>query len=373
MELIIAKEQILKGLAKIQSVVERRNTMPILSNVLLRADKNSLELSATDLEVGIRGFFPAEVKKDGVITLPARNLHDIIREMPEGDITLTVKENNWVEITSGKILFKLVGLPAEEYPKIQQDGDTKFGAIHNELLKEMIDKTFFAVSTDETRYNLNGIYFEIIEKDKQRFLRLVATDGHRLSLVDRELSKKDSFDLKGGIIIPRKGIQEIKKLAEEGSSLLNFAFTENSCVVKRDPYTIYIRLIEENFPNYKQVIPKENNLKVNVAKEDFLQTLRRVSLLSNEKFRGVLFSLSKDNLNLSITNPDMGEAKEDLRVDFSENKNLEVRFNPRYVLDILNAMVEDQLTIELGDDLGPGVFRGEAEEGCLNIVMPMRV
>jgi len=374
MEFIIEKEKILKALSKIQGIIERRNTMPILANVLLEAKDNKIEFNATDLEVGIRGYFPAEVKKEGKVTLPARHFYDIIREMPDGKISFVRQENYWVEITSGKIMFKLVGMPVDEFPKLPSTNNEEASIIEKDLLKEMIEKTIFSVSTEETRYSLNGIYFETREENKKKYLRLVATDGHRLSLIDRELDKKNNFNLPEGVIIPKKGLQELRKLAEEEEGeQLKFFFSENSCVVEKDPYILFIRLIEGKFPNYQQVIPQDERNRALIHRDDFMHTLKRISLLSSEKFRGVVFSFKPNSLELSISNPDMGEAKEEITIDYSGSKSYEVRFNPHYIIDILNTVDDDKVVIELGDELGPGVFKSDKDKYLLNIVMPMRV
>jgi DNA polymerase-3 subunit beta len=243
MHFTIEKEVFLKGLARIQGIVEKRNTIPILSNVLIEGRDNEIYLTATDLEVGMRASYPASIVTPGKVTVSARKIHEIIKELPEKEISFIAKENCWIEIRCGKALFNIVGLSSEEFPYFPQPDKEQFFSINSSLLKEMIDKTAFSISTDESKYNLNGIYFRSVEDEGKQMLRLVATDGHRLSMIQKEMDASHVEELLKGVIFPRKGIIELKKIAEEGESDIQLGFMDNNAVVKKDRTVVVMRLV----------------------------------------------------------------------------------------------------------------------------------
>ncbi len=375
MELKIATSELSKALGRSQGIVEKKSTMPILSHVLLEAKKDQIVVSATDLDLAVSSEHSegCEVLKEGALAVSARHLYDIVRAMPEQQVTLKKGHNNYLELRSGPSEFRIVGLPAEDFPALPRFEKVPFGDIDAKLLLDMVERTFFAVSTDETRYNLNGVYFEPAGDT----LRLVATDGHRLSLVERKAGA--AFGLKRGVILPKKGLQELRKLlaeaaesAEAGETKLGFV--ENSAIVRRPGVTLSMRLIEGLFPDYRQVIPKAGDRSVKLGRDRLQETLRRVSLLSTDKAHAVKLELSKGTLRVSSQNPDLGEAKEEVPVEY-EGEPLKIGFNARYILDVLSVMQSKDVAFELADDLSPGVLRGadEADEGFTAVVMPMRI
>ena len=371
MEFSIEKSELLTALYRAQGVVERRTAMPILANILLEAKKSIIVITATDLEVGVRGSYPAVIEKEGSITMPARHLYDIAKELPEGKIYFKRKENFWVEIVSGKALFNIVGLSPEDYPALPNYKDKKFYDIKPEILKEMIQKTIFSVSTDETRYHLNGVFFEK-PKPGENTIRMVATDGHRLSLIDKQIEFSEELSFTRGVIIPRKGLVELKRLLEEGESEYQIGFDSNHVVIKKEKVIIFIRLIDGEFPDYEQVIPQNHTKKVILNKEKFLGSLRRISLLSNDRSKAIKLCLKDDILEISTNNPEIGEAKEELDISY-KGSDLEAGFNAKYFMDVLNAIESEEVSLEFNDKLSPGVIRSVGDDKYVCVVMPMRI
>ena len=371
MDFSIEKNELQKALYRAQGVVERRTAMPILANILLEAKNGNIIITATDLEVGIRGSYSAQVEKEGSITVPAKHLYEIVKELPEGKVTFKRKENFWVEITSGKVFFNIVGLSPEDYPALPSYKDKKFYEIKPEILREMIQKTIFSVSTDETRYHLNGVFFEK-PKNGESLVRMVATDGHRLSLIDKEIEFSEELSFTRGVIIPRKGLVELKRLLEEGEGTHEIAFDPNHVVIKKDKLIIFIRLIDGEFPDYEQVIPQEHSKKVILNKEKFLGSLRRISLLSNDRSKAIKLSLKNDVLEISTNNPEVGEAKEEIDISY-QGGDLEAGFNAKYFMDVLNAMESEEISLEFNDKLSPGVIRSVGDDKYICVVMPMRI
>jgi DNA polymerase-3 subunit beta len=376
MELKIATSELAKALGRSQGIVEKKSTMPILSHVLLEARKAQLVVSATDLDLAVSSEHDkgVEVLKEGALAVSARHLYEIVRAMPEQQVTLKKAHNNYLEVRSGPSEFRIVGLPAEDFPALPRFEKVPFADVDAATLLDMIERTFFAVSTDETRYNLNGVFFE----PSAEALRLVATDGHRLSLVERAMGA--TFGLKRGVILPKKGLAELKKLlgeaAESGEEKpeTKLGFVENSAIVRRPGVILSMRLIEGLFPDYRQVIPKAGEKVVKLGRPRLLETLRRISLLSTDKAHAVKLELAKGTLKVLSQNPDLGEAKEEVPVEY-EGDALKIGFNARYLMDVLGVLKSADVALELADDLSPGVIRGadEADQGYTAVVMPMRI
>ncbi len=375
MELKIGAQELAKALGRSQGIVEKKSTMPILSHVLLEAKKgDQLVVSATDLDLAVSSEHACEVLKEGSLAVSARHLYEIVRALPEQSVTLRKASNNYLEVKSGPSEFKIVGLPAEDFPALPRFDKVPFVDVSPATLLEMIERTFFAVSNDETRYNLNGVFFE----PTGAVLRLVATDGHRLSLAEREVG--EGFGLKRGVILPKKGLQELKRLlaeaAESGEEKpeAKLGFVENSAIFRRPGVVLVMRLIEGLFPDYKQVIPKAGEKQLRLGRARFLETLRRVSLLSSDKAHAVKLELGKGALRVLSQNPDLGEAKEEVPVEYA-GEPLKIGFNARYIMDVLQVLRSNEVVFELADDLSPGVLKGgeEADQGFTAVVMPMRI
>jgi len=374
MKLSIPKNELLKGLARIQSIVEKRNTMPILANALLEAtkkrDEGALSIAATDLEVGVRGTHPADVETAGSVTVSAKKLYEIIRELPDEPVQLSVSANSYLGIRCARAEFSLAGSAAEEYPTLPSFSPEHTSSVQALLLAEMIEKTMYAASADETRYNLNGVFLELQPNTDK--LRMVATDGHRLAYVDRNLGGEIS-GLSGGVIIPRKALAELKRLVEEADvEEIELGFEGNNGVARKGDVTLFMRLIEGEFPKYQQVVPKDLGHQLIIETEAFCQALRRVALLSAERSRAVKIDLSEGQLSLSSNNPDLGEAREELDIDYAGD-DLTIAFNARYLLDALTALRAKEVRLGFHDPLSPTRIVPTDDDDALAVVMPMRV
>jgi DNA polymerase-3 subunit beta len=372
MRFAIEKEIFIKGLSRIQGIVEKKNTIPILANVLIEAVDGEIQLTATDLEVGMKASYPATVSSPGKITVSAKKLYEIIKELPEQEIDFNAKENCWIEIRCGKAYFNIVGLSADEFPYFPHFTKEQFVSVDGTLLKEMIDKTFFSISTDESKYNLNGIYFRPVEVDGQSLLRLVATDGHRLSLIQKPLDVSHIEQLAKGVIFPRKGIFELKKMAEENNGELLIGFFDNNAVIQKNQTVVVMRLVDGEFPDYNRVIPQNNNLTAIIPRDTFLHALRRMSILSSEKSKGVKIEIKENFLEMSSSNPEFGDAHEDIEIEY-QGEEISVGFNARYLIDILNAQHEEKICLSLRDKLSPGLITPCENQEYLAVIMPMRL
>lgn len=373
MKILIDKKDFLNLITKAQNVVEKRNSMEMLVNVLLETKNNILKIYATDLEVSLTDEISCTVKSEGRAVINAKSLFDILKELPDGAISFEKKKNHWIEISHGKSVFNIVGLNPEDYPVFPTLTTEKFTKINSNTLSEMIEKTIYSVSTDETRYHLNGVFFEKQVRDGKSYFRMVATDGHRLSLVDRQVDSVSSgFDLPTGIIIPKKGLNELKKLLDFTQGELEIAVDGAQLIVRTNQTYLYVRLIEGRYPNYQQLIPEKLNLLLEVPRENLLSSLKRVSLLSNQKSKGVTFSLTDGKMEITSNNPEMGDAKEEIEIIY-KGENLKIGFNARYVLDILSSFSDDNLSISFNDHLSPGLITPISDSNYRCIIMPMRI
>lgn len=366
MELTTTQDILVRGLQKIQGIVERKNTLPILSHFLLTAQTEEVVIHATDLELGYRGSLNATVNKPGTVTLPARKTYDILRELPAGvQITLALENQGWVRIMAGSASFKVPCLPAEEYPALPHIDDVDFAALDSDIVDEMIRKTAFATSNDETRYTLSGVLMMCGEHDTT----LVATDGHRLAHIKRPVSIGQTLRL----IVPRKALDEASRFAVDSDEQnIDVASLENHLVFRKGRSILVTRLIEGQFPEYEGVIPKEFTRRATVDHERLLRALRRVSLLSNEKTKPIKIEFERHGLTLQSNTPEMGEAMEQIPAEY-DGEAMVMGFNARYLLEALAVMDDDQVALELNDPLSPGVMRPLGDEQYFYVIMPMRV
>ncbi|MCB9655262.1 MAG: DNA polymerase III subunit beta [Deltaproteobacteria bacterium] len=369
MELNIRVPELTRALHRVQGIVEKKTTKPVLASVLIRTrGQDRIAVSATDLEIALTGDYEAEVVKEGSITIGAKALYDIVRSLPEEHASLKRTANNWVEIVCGKVKYRLVANSDEEFPKLPAFSDAAFFSVDAAVVRGMIDKTLYAVSTDETRYNLTGVYCEALAREAG--LRMVATDGHRLSVVERTTPQAPI--IKDGVIIPRKGLIELRKILDDAGEDGRLAFVDNSAVFESSGLTLTMRLVDGRFPDYQQVIPTAFSRQIRLSRATLTQALKRTSLLAPDKGQGVRFDLTENTLSLTTNNPDLGEAREDIDVAY-EGEPLRIGFNVRYVMDALSVITEENAVIELTDELSPGVFYGAGAEGYRAVVMPMRI
>src|ERR1051325_5217452 len=319
--------------------------MPMLANVLLRTQgKGKILVAATDLNVSLTAELKSENANEGGITLGAKNLYELIANAPGDDVTLKKADNHWAEIRSGKVTYRIVGMPDRDFPKVPDHREASYSTVESSVLREMIERTLFSVCNDETRFHLNGVVFE---SDGSR-ARMVSTDGHRLSKVERTISNGPK--LSAGIIIPKKGLLEIKKVLETGPSCKLAIKTPHLFLVQED-IALAVKLIDAQFPPYEQVIPKEHKKIITVDRMRFVDALRRAQLMSSET-RGVKVAATKDGITITSDTPDLGEVREELEAEYN-SEPLAIGFNPKYVVELLMQMTSDQVTIALGGELDP--------------------
>ena len=366
MELIASQDVLVRGLQKIQGIVEKKNTLPILSHFLLTAHKEGTIIHATDLELGYKGFLETTVVKSGTTALPARKVYDILRELPAGEqVTLTIEENSWARITAGAATFKVPCLPAEEYPALPPIDSAEFFTVESASLEEMIHQTVFATSHDETRYTLSGA---LVVCDGNE-MTMVATDGHRLAHTRRPMPI--GHELR--VIVPRKALEEVNRFAADSDAKeTELAALANHLVFRKGRSTLVTRLIEGQFPDYEGVIPKAWTCRATVEHERLLRALRRVSLLSNEKTKPVRIDFGTDTLTLCSNTPEMGEAVEHIPAEY-EGDEMTMGFNARYLLEVLSVMPDSKIALELTDPLSPGILRASDSDEFFYVIMPMRV
>ena len=368
MNLAISKEQIINGLQAVQNVVSTRTTLPILSNVLLRAENDRLEFTATDLDVTICCSVEAKVKRPGATTVPVKKLFGIARELSNPELDVEVDEKNNCSILSGASFYKINGLSAEEFPPLPQFKDDRRVLLLQETVKGMMKKTSFAMSTDESRYVLNGIFISL----RDHKMTMVATDGRRLALVDGEVDVSESAQ--GEFIVPSKTVNELNRLLQDkGEIEVRYAENQASFSLKHEKggtVLVVTKLIEGNYPNYRQVIPGEAKERISLPREEFLHALRRAEIMTSEKSNSVRLTFQKNKLEITANSPDVGEAKETLAINY-KGADLVIAFNPKYVIDPLMALTDDEVFIELIDELSPGVLKINGP--FLYVVMPMRL
>lgn len=371
MEIKIDRNELLDGLNRIQTVVEKKSNMPIISNVLLDVSDDRLNLIATDLEVGMRTEHTAEVVKNGKITVPARKLYEMVREIPGPILTIKEKESGRVNVSSGKIIYTLMGLPAEQFPLVPLYEDIKTIEILSKTIKDLINKTIFSVSFDDTRFNLAGIYVEKKVQEDKEIMRTVSSDGHRLSLMEKDVPGINSLEIDSGVILPRKGAREILKLCENTEKIL-LGLKEDICVVEANKTKIVTRLIDGEFPDYRTIIPAEGKKKIFIERPFFLDVLRRTSILSTDKYKAVSFNFSKGKMEVLSVNPDIGDAREELEIEY-EGDIFSINFNINFLMEAIGVLDSKKISMEFENETSPCLIKGAEEEGFLGVIMPMRV
>src|ERR1700730_5891945 len=377
MGLAIERASLLSGLGLVQGIVERRTTVPILGHVLIEPNGNALTWSATELDAGIRTQVACSGKEKS-LTLNARKLFEIVRETEGDEVALTSLDGDWVELKCGRARFKMMGLDPRSFPAMPSQSTKDAGAAKKQLkaelaipaavLAQMIDKTIFAVSPDEARYNLSGVF---VESNAPGAVRMVATDGHRLAMIEREVP---GFTMATGAIIPRKGLTELRKILDvSGDAEVRLSLEGQLAYLKRGSTEVSMRLVEGEFPDYRGVIPKQSKYKIVVKRDLLFAAIKRAAIFSSERYHGVKFALSAGALTVSSTSPETGEASESLDVDF-KSEELAIGFNAAYVQNALGVIPAGaEVELGLSDDVSPGVIRTDADQQSTYVVMPMRL
>jgi DNA polymerase-3 subunit beta len=372
MKATINKNDILPVLARIQGLTGRKTNLAITTNLLIQTGDTGISISATDLETGFEGFYPAKIDKQGIIAINARKLYEIVRDFPSEDIYVSEVENHWIEIGNQNVEYHIVGLNPDDFPEIPKFDAVDFFEIDSTSFAKMIEKTVIVSgASDDDRAHIIGIFAERIVEENEKIFRLVSTDGSRLSKADYIFDK--NFDLPSGsnVLIPKKGLAEvIKFLDSEGS--VKIATKDNNFIVKKEKETLIIRLLEGDFPEYGDIVVKTDGHDIHLDRHLFLMMLKRMSILSSDEYKGVIFHFSEDKLMINSTNPDIGESKEDMDIAYRGNP-VEVMYNPKFFIDTLGVIDDDNIVLNIVDEQKPCKLEGENDKTYLSVIMPMRI
>jgi DNA polymerase III subunit beta len=373
MKINVERGAFLKALSHVQSVVERRNTIPILSNVMIEAAKGELKLTATDLDIEIVEAIPADVLRNGSATAPAHMLYDIMRKLPDGaqvQAELLTAEGGRLSVSAGTSRFELACLPKEDFPQMAAGALPHRFRLAADELKRLIDKTRFAISSEETRFYLNGIYLHASKEGKSKTLRAAATDGHRLARY--ELEMPDGAGDIPGVIVPRKTVTELRRLLDDAEGAIEISLSDTKIQFTFSGLELTSKLIDGTFPDYQRVIPAGNDKVLSVESKEFAQSVDRVSTISADKARAVKLNIGKDKVTLSVVNPESGTATEELGATYSAAA-IEIGFNARYLLDITGQMEGKEVRFLLSDAGSPTIIEDIEDSRTLYVLMPMRV
>ena len=367
MEFKIRKDEFLRGLYLAHGIADRKSTLPILANVLIRTEgKDKILCGATDLNVTTIVSLNAKVEKEGGLTVSARQLYEIVKGLPDDEVRVRRTDQNWAEIKAGRVEFKVVGMSDRDYPKLPAIQEAETFKVESAVLRDMIGKTIFSVSLDDTRQHLAGVLFE----SDGKLARMVSTDGHRLSKVGRELPGGPV--LEKAVLIPRKGVGEIRRVLEGRDGPCSIGVYQGHFVLKVEDIALTVKLNEGQFPPYEQVIPKDNERVLQVGRDDLLDAFRRVAIMASDKTMGIRLALEKGKLGIEADNPDLGNAREKLDVDY-KGPSVQVGFNARYFIDILTEVSSSDVKVELAGELDPAVVRPADGSDYLGVIMPMRL
>jgi DNA polymerase-3 subunit beta len=370
MELYIDREELIQGLNHVQGIVERRSTNRILSNVLLAAKENVLTLTATNTEVTYIGELAGNVVVPGAITVDGTHLFQISRSLPDSTVHLKLGKQQRMEVESGSAWFKVHGLPAEDYPPITHFDEGEGISLKSKDLRWMIERCAFAIAGEDNRYGINGAHLEVVDEGAGPKLRMVATDGHRLSYAAVDF--EGDFSMPDRMLLPRKALSELKKLCDNSDTLIKISFGENGALVTLPTARFFFRLIDGEFPDYRQVVPTSFQRQARISRDVLVDALKRVGLLASDRTRPVRFAFDDSSLTVSTQNVDIGESREELPLEL-DGGALELGFNARYFLDVLAVIDSDQIVIELGDNLSPAIVRAPEDTESVFVIMPMRL
>jgi DNA polymerase III subunit beta len=372
MEFNIKRDLFSGGIQKTLGIVEKKTTMPILSNLLLRASQNRVTIMATDREIGLVADYEAEVLKEGEITLSARKLFEMVREI-QGDMIHVVKnERDTVVLTCSKATYRIPGISANDYPEVANVEDIPFYKMTAGVLKELIRKTAFAMSADEMRKTLCGVLLETEKVGETTVIRLVATDGHRLAMMKMDTGEKDFLALEKGVILPRKGLGEIRRLVEDARGDVYLGIRKGMCIVKTDHTLLKVSLVDGDYPDYRRVIPEEQGVVLGIDKDKLLHALRRMSVISSDRYNGVIMTISPGKVVLNSNNPDVGEANDEIEIVY-EGEDKSIGYNVTYLTDAIDVIDEDRILFEVGEGMKPGIVRAAGNENYFCIVMPLKL
>jgi len=372
MKFTINKSDIRNILSKVQGLTGRRTNLAITETILIKTTESGITMIATDLETGFEGTYPAEVESEGQIAINAKKLYEIVRDFPTEDIRINEVENRWIEIGNQSIEYHIVGMDPDDFPDTPHIEDIVFFEIDSAALKRMIEKTvIISGAADDKRSHINGTYFERILNNDKKTVRMVSTDGSRLSVADYVYENDTDMPVEPGILIPKKGLNEVSKFLGANGTV-QVGFKDSHFIIKKDAETIIIRLLEGDFPKYSDIIAKGDGCAVKIDRHSFLMMLKRMSILSSENYKGVIFNFSDNKLLVTATNPDIGESKEEMAVEFAQEE-IKVAFNPKYFIEMLGVIEDDNVVVNIVDERRPCLIEGENDKSYLGVIMPMRI
>jgi DNA polymerase-3 subunit beta len=372
MKFTIKKKNILDTLSKVQGLTGRKSNLAITSNLLIKTADSGISISATDLETGFEGNFPAIVESEGVIAIHARKLFEIIRDFPSEDIQINEIERQWIEIGNQNVEYHIVGMNSEDFPELPHIEDIDFFEIDSSAFKQMIDKTvIIGAPREEKRAHIIGINFERIDKEDQQIIRMVSTDARRLSKVDYVCDETRNPPSVGNVIIPKNGLNEVNKfIVSDG--VIQLGIKNNYFIVKKENEMITVALLEGEFPDYRDIIVTEEEDSIELDKHYFTMMLKRMSILSSEDYKSVIFNFGNGKLVVTATNPEIGESREDMEIEYSRDP-IEVAFNPKYFIETLNAIADEKILLYIKDGQNPCLIEGITDKSFLSVIMPMKI
>lgn len=372
MRVTVQRSDILPVLSRIQGITGRKTNLAITTNVLIRTTQSGLSLSATDLETGFEGHYPAIVDSPGAISINSRKLFEIVKDFPNNDIILNEIENHWIKIGNETVEYHIVGLNPEDFPEIPKIENADFFEIPSSFLSDMISKSIvIAAAGDERRTHILGVYTERLAEGETKILRMVSTDGSRLCKTDYIFQTPSALPEGPGVLIPKKSLAEVGKFLEtEGT--VQIAFKESSLILKKQNEIILIRLLEGEFPKYNEIIQKPDGNNIVLNRQLFLMMLRRMSILSSDEYKGVIFNFDENKLTISSANPEIGESKEEMPIEFNR-KTITVMFNPKFFIDTMNVIADEKIILNIVNEEKPCLIEGHQDKSYLSVIMPMRI
>ena len=371
MKFTIHRDEIRDALAKVQGLTGRKTSLAVTETVLINACDTGITLKATDMETGFEGNYPAVVETNGLVVLNAQKLFEIARNFPDEELLIHEVENRWIEIGNDQVQYHIVGMDPDDFPEQPQLENVTFFEMESAVFKQMIDRAVMVShSQDEKRVHITGVLFDHFEQDGIKKIRFVSTDGSRLTVSDGPYDVEQE-PFKSGVLVPKKGLQSVSKfLSSQGR--IKIGFKDNKCIVDRDNEKIIIRLLEGDFPKFDEIITRENKYKVEFDRRQFLLMLKRMSILTSDSYRSVLFVFEDDQITVSVTNPELGESNENMKLAFKGEK-IEMAFNPRYYIDCLNTLDDENIIMEIINQDMPCLVHGAVSEDFLTVIMPMKI
>lgn len=367
----IKKDDLARGVGQTSAIAEKRSSMPILSNILMEAEGGILKLSATDMEISFQGSYPAEVEISGKLTVPAKKLNEVVRLLNADEVSLQETDNFSLMLSAGQFSTQMYGLSPADFPQMPAVSDVRYVAVPGAALAGAIDKTIYSVATEETRYNLSGVYIEKVEVEGETSLRFVSTDGHRLNISGLMAPGLADLELIKGVLVSKKGLSELRRMAESAEEL-QVGFVSNSLVAKTETALLVMRLLDGRFPDYNMVLPKDNDKHLLAGRKELLDALKRIATMSSDDYKSVKFKMEEGLLTISSMTPDLGKAEESLAIEY-DGASLEAGFNPRFFIEALSSLESEKVKISFHEASNPALITGAEDPGYRGVVMSMKI